>query len=164
VATLSALRSLGARIAIDDFGTGYSSLGYLRRFPMDILKIDRSFVEGLATGNPQDGTPARTVVSLARDLGLDLVAEGIQTAAQRDELWRLGCDLGQGYLYAPPLAAAELTAALEHGGRLGNPATAAPSAQAVGPPRTPVGPVGAQRGPGGDLSSSNDLGMSREPL
>jgi diguanylate cyclase (GGDEF)-like protein/PAS domain S-box-containing protein len=161
VGTLSALRSLGARIAIDDFGTGYSSLGYLRRFPTDILKIDRSFVEGLATGNPQDGTPARTVVSLARDLGLGLVAEGIQTAAQRDELWRMGCDLGQGYLYAPPLAAGELTAALAHGGGLGTPAEAVPSVETVGPPPMPTGPVGARRGPAGDVFSSNDSGMSR---
>jgi len=128
---------------------------------MDVLKIDRSFVEGLATGNPQDGTPARTVVSLARDLGLDLVAEGIQSAAQRDELWRMGCDLGQGYLYAPPLAAAELTAALVHGGTLGTPAEAVPGGQAVGPPRAPAGPVGAQRGPADAASSRNDQGMSR---
>jgi diguanylate cyclase (GGDEF)-like protein/PAS domain S-box-containing protein len=109
VEALTTIRELGAKIAIDDFGTGYSSLGYLQRLPIDLLKIDRSFVSGLTTGNPHDGAPARTVVALAQSLSLDLVAEGIETQAQQEELRRLGCPLGQGYLFAPALSAPELT-------------------------------------------------------
>jgi diguanylate cyclase (GGDEF)-like protein len=112
VDALAVIRGLGVRIAIDDFGTGYSSLGYLQRLPIDLLKIDRSFVAGLSTGNPHDGAPARTVVTLAQSLGLDLVAEGIETPAQQAELRRLGCPLGQGYLFAPALPAEHVTAVL----------------------------------------------------
>jgi diguanylate cyclase (GGDEF)-like protein len=106
--TLTELRALGVRIAIDDFGTGYSSLGYLQRFPIDLLKIDRSFVIGLATDNFREGTPARTVIALAHGLELALVAEGIETPAQLAELRRLGCTHGQGYLFSPPRSADDL--------------------------------------------------------
>ncbi|GIF22422.1 diguanylate cyclase (GGDEF)-like protein [Actinoplanes tereljensis] len=101
---LEALRAHGIRIAIDDFGTGYSSLQYLSRLPVDILKIDRSFVAELDnTGRGSAITEA--VISLARILDMTTVAEGIETPAQAAELQRLGCRTGQGYLYAKPLAA-----------------------------------------------------------
>src|SRR5207248_11570203 len=98
------LKALGVRIAIDDFGTGYSSLSYLRHFPVDVLKIDRSFVETL----PGSGTElARTILRLGETLHLDVVAEGIETAPQLAELSQLGCNHGQGFLSAPPLPAHE---------------------------------------------------------
>jgi EAL domain-containing protein (putative c-di-GMP-specific phosphodiesterase class I) len=114
--TLRDLRGLGVQIAIDDFGTGYSSLGYVQRFPIDVLKIDRSFVLGLATDNHQDGTPARTVITLAHGLDLDLVAEGIETPAQLHELRQLGCTHGQGYLFSRPRSPADLADLFERGG------------------------------------------------
>jgi diguanylate cyclase len=106
IPTLQTLRSHGIRIAIDDFGTGYSSLQYLTRLPVDILKIDRSFVaEIISTGHGRAVTEA--VIRLAQVLGLSTVAEGIETTAQADELRRLGCGSGQGYLYAKPLPPAD---------------------------------------------------------
>ena len=104
LAALHALKALGVRLAIDDFGTGYSSLAYLQRFPVDMLKIDKSFVDGVAHGGP-DAALARTVVALGQTLGLRTVAEGIETEAQRAALAALGCPLGQGYLFARPLSA-----------------------------------------------------------
>jgi EAL domain-containing protein (putative c-di-GMP-specific phosphodiesterase class I) len=95
------LKALGVRLAIDDFGTGYSSLSYLHRFPIDILKIDRSFVGRLATEG--DGPElARAVVRLGETLGIDTVAEGIESEAQAAALLALGCVAGQGYLFAKP--------------------------------------------------------------
>lgn len=98
---LRSLKELGIGIAIDDFGTGYSSLSYLQRFPLDVLKVDRGFV----TGMEEHGNRiiVRSVVSLAHNLGYAVVAEGIETLAQLDELAGLGCDLGQGFFYAKPL-------------------------------------------------------------
>jgi diguanylate cyclase (GGDEF)-like protein/PAS domain S-box-containing protein len=112
---LAALKALGVRLAIDDFGTGYSSLSYLQRFPVDLLKIDRSFVETLASsdGGADDGSLAATIVSLARTLRLAAVAEGVETSAQADALAELGCELAQGYLFAKPADAATITALLE---------------------------------------------------
>jgi diguanylate cyclase (GGDEF)-like protein/PAS domain S-box-containing protein len=101
---LRALKKLGVRLAIDDFGTGYSSLGRLREGAIDVLKIDRSFVAD--SGNNDTLAIMRAVVTLARDLGLVVVAEGIETAAQLERVQALGCDLGQGYYVAPPLDAA----------------------------------------------------------
>jgi EAL domain-containing protein (putative c-di-GMP-specific phosphodiesterase class I) len=97
------LRRLGARVAVDDFGAGYASLGYLRQFPIDILKIDKSFID---TINERVGLPAivRGVLDLGKTLGLEIVAEGIEHAVQRDELRHGHCDLGQGYLFARPLS------------------------------------------------------------
>jgi EAL domain-containing protein (putative c-di-GMP-specific phosphodiesterase class I) len=109
--TLGALKSLGVRLAVDDFGTGYSSLRYLQQFPVDVLKIDRSFVEAVARG-PQGAALARTIVALGRTLGLRTVAEGVETAEQRDALRAMGCPLGQGYLFARPLDDAALAALL----------------------------------------------------
>ena len=92
---------------LDDFGTGYSSLSYLSRFPVDVLKIDRSFVNDL--GTRADATPIVTaIVALARGLGLDVIAEGIETEAQAEALHDLGCELAQGFLLARPMPAADL--------------------------------------------------------
>jgi diguanylate cyclase (GGDEF)-like protein/PAS domain S-box-containing protein len=103
LSVLSALRSLGVELAIDDFGTGYSSLSYLKRFPVSVVKIDRSFVDGLGN-DPDDTAIAGAIVSLGRSLGLQIVAEGVETRRHLDELRRLGCDRAQGYLFAPALA------------------------------------------------------------
>jgi diguanylate cyclase (GGDEF)-like protein/PAS domain S-box-containing protein len=105
-AQLRALKSLGVSLAIDDFGTGFSSLAHLRRFPVDVLKIDGTFVAGLGH-EPQDASIAAAVISLAHALGLETVAEGIETDEQLTILRQLGCDLGQGYLFARAAPAAE---------------------------------------------------------
>ncbi len=107
VAQLSSLKALGVRLAIDDFGTGYSSLSYLRDFPVDVLKIDKSFIDGVA-GSQEDSALARTILHLARSLGLSTIAEGIEQADQRDALVRHRCDYGQGYLFARPLEAEQI--------------------------------------------------------
>ncbi len=109
VALLSELRSHQIEISIDDFGTGYSSLSYLHRFPINTLKIDRSFVKRMQ-GDADDNAIASIILALAQRLKLSVVAEGIETATQLHQLQTLGCEKGQGYLFAPPLTAAEITA------------------------------------------------------
>jgi diguanylate cyclase (GGDEF)-like protein/PAS domain S-box-containing protein len=111
IARLGALKALGVRLAIDDFGTGYSSLSYLQRFPIDILKIDRAFVKGIAE-NDDDEALAHTIVQLARTLRLKTVAEGIETYEQLERLRALGCDYGQGYYFARPMPGEQLAAML----------------------------------------------------
>jgi EAL domain-containing protein (putative c-di-GMP-specific phosphodiesterase class I) len=102
VPRLVALKATGVRIAIDDFGTGYSSLAYLQQFPVDTLKIDRSFISAMA-GSLESGALVRTLVQLGKTLGLETLAEGIEECEQYSQLEREHCDSGQGYLYARPL-------------------------------------------------------------
>jgi diguanylate cyclase (GGDEF)-like protein/PAS domain S-box-containing protein len=114
VAALHALKELGVSLAIDDFGTGYSSLSYLQRFPIDILKIDKTFVDGVGQGG-SDAVLARTIIALGGMLHLRLVAEGVELKEQHDHLNALGCHLGQGYLFARPLTAARVQEMLHQG-------------------------------------------------
>ncbi|HEY7992857.1 MAG TPA: EAL domain-containing protein [Candidatus Eremiobacteraceae bacterium] len=102
VLTLRNLREMGVSISIDDFGTGYSSLGYLKNFPIDSLKIDRTFVRDITTDR-YDEAIAAAIVALARSLGMHVIAEGVETPAQLAQLLRLGCDEGQGYHFGQPL-------------------------------------------------------------
>jgi EAL domain-containing protein (putative c-di-GMP-specific phosphodiesterase class I) len=104
---LDRLRSLGARIALDDFGTGHSSLTYLRRFPVDAVKLDQSFVAGVED-DPGDAAIVSAVVQMARALGKECIAEGIEHDGQLAALLALGCRAGQGYLFSEPLTAAEM--------------------------------------------------------
>jgi EAL domain-containing protein (putative c-di-GMP-specific phosphodiesterase class I) len=99
---LKQLRTLGVQISIDDFGTGYSSLSYLHHFPIDILKIDRSFV-GRMTDSGGNAEIARTIISLAHTMGMKVVAEGVEQDYQREHLKTLGCEYGQGYLFSKPI-------------------------------------------------------------
>ena len=98
-------------MAIDDFGKGYSSLSYLKRLPMDLLKIDRSFVAGFGQ-DPRDTTIAESIVSLAHALGLQVIGEGVENAEQLERLRSMGCDLAQGYHIARPLPAEEVDSLL----------------------------------------------------
>jgi predicted signal transduction protein with EAL and GGDEF domain len=102
IRVVNGLKNLGVRLSIDDFGTGYSSLSYLRRFPMDTLKIDRSFVQNLSS-NPENLAIVRTIMSLARNLGMEVVAEGAETAEEIEQLKALECDFSQGYFFSKPL-------------------------------------------------------------
>jgi EAL domain-containing protein (putative c-di-GMP-specific phosphodiesterase class I) len=105
LARLAELRALGVRLAVDDFGTGYSSLRYLRRFPVDILKIAKPFVEDIDRSDGDERALARTIVDLAASMRLATIAEGIETQGELDRLRELGCGLGQGYLFSRPLDA-----------------------------------------------------------
>jgi len=107
IASLQRLRAMGVKISIDDFGTGYSSLAYLRRFPIDTLKIDIAFIREV-TSNPQDAAITRTIIELAHSLKLRVVAEGVETQAQLEFLRDAGCDQIQGYLFSRPLPMKEL--------------------------------------------------------
>jgi len=111
------LREAGVTVAVDDFGTGYSSLAYLRRLPIDVLKIDRSFVKD-ADRDEEDAQIVKTIVALGQALKLTLIAEGIESSSQADLLRALGCDLAQGYLFSRPLPADELVAWLDRPGGL----------------------------------------------
>ncbi len=104
---LAELRALGVGLAIDDFGTGYSSLTYLRRFPVDTMKIDRSFVSEIGRSS-QDTLLVEQLLTLAHTMNLTVVAEGIETVEQLTTLRAMGCEYGQGYLFAKPMPAALL--------------------------------------------------------
>jgi len=114
---LGGLRRLGVSLLMDDFGTGYSSLSYLHSFPFDVLKIDRSFVMRMDEGD-QPLHIVRTIIELARVLGMDVVAEGIETRDQYRVLRKMGCRYGQGYLFARPLTAEGVTKLLRLPGRI----------------------------------------------
>ena len=113
---LLGLKALGVRLAIDDFGTGYSSLSYLKRFPIDVLKVDRAFVSGLGTAN-DDTAIIAGILAMAKGLRLDLVAEGVETPDQLRALRVLGCPFAQGFHFARPLSAPEFERLLTDGHR-----------------------------------------------
>lgn len=119
IAMLTQIRSTGVQLSIDDFGTGYSSLSYLHRFPIDTLKVDRSFVSSMEEGS-ENGEIVRTVIALAKALNLNVVAEGIESIHQLHQLRILGCEFGQGYLFSRPLPVAEIEKMLEDSNRWQN--------------------------------------------
>ena len=106
---LQALKAMGVRLAIDDFGTGYSSLAYLKLFPINRLKLDRTFVQDV-DHDPNDAAICAAAIGLGHNLGLDVVAEGVETASQYENLARMGCDLIQGYYFSKPLPVCEAKA------------------------------------------------------
>nr|WP_218171004.1 GGDEF and EAL domain-containing protein [Pseudomonas yamanorum] len=114
--TLRAIKTMGVRLAVDDFGTGYSSLSYLRRFPIDVLKIDQSFIRGLSK-NPQDAQLISAIISLGKSLDLNIIAEGVETVEQLDFLKAHQCEEGQGYLFSKAVAADEFALLMQAGRR-----------------------------------------------
>ncbi len=124
-ATLARLRDLGIGLKLDDFGSGYSSLSYLQRFPFDTLKIDRSFISRLGVSR-ETVEIVRAIIGLADSLRMSLIAEGIETPEQLEQLKRMGCRFGQGYWFSPPVDLAHFEALLEgwHGSRYLAPALA----------------------------------------
>jgi EAL domain-containing protein (putative c-di-GMP-specific phosphodiesterase class I) len=110
---LAELKATGVRVAIDDFGTGHSSLARLKDLPIDLIKIDRMFVDGLTPGGPAQ--MIKGILQIAASLDVDVVAEGIERASERDLLCKLGCRLGQGYLYSRPVGLAQAQVLLQTG-------------------------------------------------
>jgi diguanylate cyclase (GGDEF)-like protein/PAS domain S-box-containing protein len=119
-AELQELHSMGVRIAIDDFGTGFSSLGHLRRFPVDVLKVDRSFVQGVEH-DAKDAAITANLASLAHALGLVAIAEGVESDGQMESVRELGCDLAQGFLFAQPMPGEEVSRMLAERARSADP-------------------------------------------
>jgi diguanylate cyclase (GGDEF)-like protein len=119
IACLRALKELGVMLAVDDFGTGYSSLDYLRRFPIDILKIDKAFVDDLGAG---DATLAQAIIDLGESFDLQVIAEGVEHESQRQRLLELGCSHGQGYHFSRPMPPCELGSMLTTSGTVATPA------------------------------------------
>jgi EAL domain-containing protein (putative c-di-GMP-specific phosphodiesterase class I) len=104
---LQSFRNYGFKISIDDFGTGYSSMSYLKRLPVDTIKIDKSFVDDIALGS-SDNAIIEAIIALSKTLGYSIVAEGIETAEQESFLTKASCDLGQGYLFSRPVSCNEI--------------------------------------------------------
>ncbi|MCO7573717.1 EAL domain-containing protein [Pseudomonas chlororaphis] len=113
LATLLAIKALGVRLAVDDFGTGYSSLSYLRKFPVDVLKIDQSFIQGLSHA-PKDAALVSAIIQLGRSLNLNVIAEGVETAQQLAFLTQQGCEEGQGYYFSKALPPADFALLLQN--------------------------------------------------
>jgi EAL domain-containing protein (putative c-di-GMP-specific phosphodiesterase class I) len=128
---LQALAQLGVKLAIDDFGTGYSSLAYLKRFPIGRLKIDRSFIQGLP-GDESDAGIVRAIANMARALHLELIAEGIETEAQRQFMRQVGCEQYQGFLHSPAIDVVSFEGLLDRAGA----AKASSAFDAFTPPST----------------------------
>ncbi|HBA87153.1 MAG TPA: diguanylate cyclase [Geobacter sp.] len=139
IKTLQALKGMGVRLAIDDFGTGFSSLSYLKRFPLDVLKIDRTFIKDITT-DPDDAAITVATIEMAHTLKLQVIAEGVETRAQLDFLSRNGCDLYQGYLYSRPVPPEEIPALLAAtpAGTGSPPADHLPAPEAVFPSDPPT--------------------------
>jgi diguanylate cyclase (GGDEF)-like protein len=135
---LKEIKETGVRISIDDFGTGYSSLSYLHRFPIDLLKVDRSFVSAMEE-NTENGEIVRTVIALAKALDLKVVAEGIESIHQFHQLRILGCEYGQGYLFSKPLPAGDIERLIEDRSRWQNILPAVP--QKIVPPQLEIPPL-----------------------
>jgi EAL domain-containing protein (putative c-di-GMP-specific phosphodiesterase class I) len=112
VSLLQQVKALGVRLAIDDFGTGYSSLSYLHRFPLDTLKIDRSFTDAIRSDPKKESMIARTIMPLAQHLGLDVVAKGVETIEQATMLKELRCKYAQGFLFSRPVKAEDVLSLL----------------------------------------------------
>ncbi len=102
IAKMNALKNIGVQFSMDDFGTGYSSLAYLSQLPLDQLKIDQSFVRNIGI-NPSDAVIVQTIIGMALNLGMDVIAEGVETEAQHDFLKQHGCSAFQGYLFSKPV-------------------------------------------------------------
>ena len=110
---LSALKELGIQFALDDFGTGYSSLSYLSQLPLSFLKIDRSFVQNITVNRRVDGVIVETIIGMAKSLGLEVIAEGVETIEQRVFLEQHGCTMFQGYFFGKPMEAKDYEASLK---------------------------------------------------
>jgi EAL domain-containing protein (putative c-di-GMP-specific phosphodiesterase class I) len=115
IATLNDFKDMGISISVDDFGTGYSSLNYLKRFPLDNLKVDRTFVRDIPD-NEDDVTITSAIIALAQSLGLGVVAEGVETESQLEFLEDSGCEIAQGYYFSKPLPADQFLTMLRHQG------------------------------------------------
>ncbi|MEV8585609.1 aminotransferase class I/II-fold pyridoxal phosphate-dependent enzyme [Streptomyces sp. NPDC051180] len=153
--TMAALKDMGVSIAIDDFGTGFSSLSYLRDFPIDILKVDKSFIDDLAT-DPQQVALVEGIVRIADVLGLQVVAEGIEHEEQRALLADMGCRFGQGYLFARPMTAHQAESYLH---RAPTPGEQRPAVRLAEPPAT--GPTASVAGPAARITGHGPEGTVR---
>ena len=114
IETLNSIANLGIKLAVDDFGTGYSSLAYLKRLPIDKLKIDQAFIRGLPNDN-EDSAITKAIIALAQSLNLSIIAEGVETKEQRDFLIENGCKNMQGYYYSKPIPAEQFNHLLANG-------------------------------------------------